>query len=158
MCLENFISYKNHRILDITEPNCFIFQITKLRLIKINEFPRIILPVSKRKSNYQVVHTLKDFPHGSDDKESTCNARDLGSIPGLGRSLGKGLAIHSISCLANPMDRGWRSTVPGVAKCQTRLRDFRFTSDTLKNILSGTFIDNYFSLSIISELFPMFTL
>ena len=39
---ENFISYKNHRILDITEPNCFIFQIIKLRLIKINEFPRII--------------------------------------------------------------------------------------------------------------------
>ena len=26
------------------------------------------------------------FPGGSDDKESTCNAGDLGSIPGLGRS------------------------------------------------------------------------
>ena len=25
------------------------------------------------------------FPGGSDSKESTCNARDLGSIPGLGR-------------------------------------------------------------------------
>ena len=91
LCLENFISYKNHRILDITEPNCFIFQITKLRLIKINEFPRIILPVSERKSNYQVVHALKDFPRGSADKESTCNARDLGSIPGLGRSPGEGI-------------------------------------------------------------------
>ena len=95
LCLKNVISYKNQRILDITEPNCFIFQITKLRLIKINEFPRIILPVSERKSNYQVVHTLKDFPSSSDGKESTCNARDLGSIPGLGRSPGKGLAIHS---------------------------------------------------------------
>ena len=26
------------------------------------------------------------FPGGSDDKESACNAGDLGSIPGLGRS------------------------------------------------------------------------
>ena len=27
------------------------------------------------------------FPGGSDDKESACNAGDLGSIPGLGRFL-----------------------------------------------------------------------
>ena len=26
------------------------------------------------------------FPSGSDNKESTCNVEDLGSIPGLGRS------------------------------------------------------------------------
>ena len=30
------------------------------------------------------------FPGGSDGKESTCNARDPGSIPGLGRSPGEG--------------------------------------------------------------------
>ena len=30
------------------------------------------------------------FPGGSGGKESTCNAGDLGSIPGLGRSLGGG--------------------------------------------------------------------
>ena len=35
------------------------------------------------------------FPIGSDRKESTCNGRDLGSIPGLGRSLEKGTATHS---------------------------------------------------------------
>ena len=29
-------------------------------------------------------------PCGSTDKESTCNAGDLGSIPGLGRSPGEG--------------------------------------------------------------------
>ena len=28
------------------------------------------------------------FPDGSDGKESACNAGDLGSIPGLGRSPG----------------------------------------------------------------------
>ena len=30
------------------------------------------------------------FPGGSDGKESTCNVGDLGSIPGLGRSPGRG--------------------------------------------------------------------
>ena len=30
------------------------------------------------------------FPSGLDDKESASNAGDLGSIPGLGRSPGKG--------------------------------------------------------------------
>ena len=33
--------------------------------------------------------TLEQFG-GSDSKESTCNAGDLGSIPGLGRSPGEG--------------------------------------------------------------------
>ena len=31
------------------------------------------------------------FPGGSADKESTCNVRDLGSIPGLERSPGEGI-------------------------------------------------------------------
>ena len=61
------------------------------------------------------------FPGGSDDKESTCNARDLGSIPGLGRSPGEGNGYPlRYSCLENSMDRGaWWSTVHGVAKSQT---------------------------------------
>ena len=50
------------------------------------------------------------FPGGSDDKESACNARDLGSIPGWGRSPGEGNGYPlQCSCLENPMDRGaWR--------------------------------------------------
>ena len=39
--------------------------------------------------------TLLDFADGSDGKESTCNAGDLDSIPGLGRSPQKGKATHS---------------------------------------------------------------
>ena len=31
-----------------------------------------------------------DFPGGPEGKESTCNAGDLGLIPGLGRSPGEG--------------------------------------------------------------------
>ena len=41
------------------------------------------------------VQNTKGFPCGSDCKESACNVRDLGSIPGLGRSLEKGKATHS---------------------------------------------------------------
>ena len=61
---------------------------------------------------------------GSDSKESTCNAGDLGLIPGFGRSLGGG---HDnplqYSCLENPhgqRSRGaWQATVHGVAKSLT---------------------------------------
>ena len=35
------------------------------------------------------------FPGGSDGKEPVCNVRELGSIPGLGRSLGEGNGYHS---------------------------------------------------------------
>ena len=46
-------------------------------------------------------------PGGSDGKESACNARDLGSIPGLGRSPGGGNGnLLQYSCLENSMDRG----------------------------------------------------
>ena len=37
----------------------------------------------------------RDFPGGSDGKVSVYNAGDLGSSPGLGRSLEKEMAIHS---------------------------------------------------------------
>ena len=36
-----------------------------------------------------------DFPGGSGSKESTCNAGDLGLIPGSGRSPGGGYGTHS---------------------------------------------------------------
>ena len=43
------------------------------------------------------------FPGVSDGKESTCNAGDLGSVPGLGRSLGGGHGKPlQYSCLENP--------------------------------------------------------
>ena len=57
-------------------------------------------------------------------KESVCNtgdARDMGSIPGLGRSPGgeHGDPLQ-YSCLEDPMDRGaWRATVNGVARSRT---------------------------------------
>ena len=65
------------------------------------------------------------FPRGSDGKESMCNAGDLCSIPGLGKSPGgdHGNPLQ-YSCLENPMDRGaWQATVHGVTKSQTQLSD-----------------------------------
>ena len=35
------------------------------------------------------------FPGGSEGKASACNVGDLGSIPGLGKSLEKEMATHS---------------------------------------------------------------
>ena len=58
------------------------------------------------------------FPDGSDGKEYACNAGDMNSIPGLGRSPrgGNGNPLQ-YSFLENPMDRGaWWVIVHRVAK------------------------------------------
>ena len=65
------------------------------------------------------------FPCNSAGKKSTCNAGDLGSIPGLGRSPGEGKGYPPQSSgLENSMD----CIVHGVTKSQIRLSDFHFTS------------------------------
>ena len=71
---------------------------------------------------------LLGFPGGSEVKASACNAGDLGSIPGSGRSPGEGNGNPLQYCrLENPMDAGaWWATVHGVAKGRTRLSNFTF--------------------------------
>ena len=61
------------------------------------------------------------FPGGSDSKESPCNVGDLGSIPGLGRSPGRGMTTHSsILAWRIPMDiRAWQATVHRIADSWT---------------------------------------
>ena len=59
---------------------------------------------------------LVGFPSGSAGKESTCNVRDLGLIPGLGRSPGEGKGYPlQYSGLENSMD----CIIYGVTKSQT---------------------------------------
>ena len=62
-------------------------------------------------SAVEVVPVVKNPP------ASTGDIRDMGSIPGLGRSPGEGNGTPlQYSCLENPMDRGaWWATVHGVA-------------------------------------------
>ena len=58
---------------------------------------------------------------GSGSKESACNERDLGSIPGSGKSLagGNGNPLQYF-CLENSMDRGsWWAIIHGVAESDT---------------------------------------
>ena len=64
-------------------------------------------------------------PHGSDGKESACNAGNQGLIPGSGRSPGKGNGNPlQFSCPENSMDReAWWAKVHRVSKNWTRLSD-----------------------------------
>ena len=66
----------------------------------------------------QLALMVKNLP------SSAGGIKDVGSIPGSGRSPG---GEHDnplqCSCLENPMDRGaWQATVHRVAKSQTRLK------------------------------------
>ena len=69
----------------------------------------------KVKEMYEV---FGDFPYSSIRKVSACNAEDLGSIPGSGRSPGEehGNPLQ-YSCLENPIDRGaWRAIAHEVTR------------------------------------------
>ena len=68
--------------------------------------------------NYSVALAVKKLPANSGD------LRDIGLIPGSGRSPGEGHGNPlQYSCRQNSMDRGaWRATVLSVAKSQTRLK------------------------------------
>ena len=58
---------------------------------------------------------VKNLPANAGD------VRDVGSIPGLGRSPGGGHGnLFQYCCLENPLDRGaWRTTVHRVTKSWT---------------------------------------
>ena len=67
--------------------------------------------------------TSVGFPDSSAGKESTCDAGDLGLIPGLGRSPGERESYPlQYSGLENSMD----CIAHGVTKSQTRLSNFHF--------------------------------
>ena len=55
-------------------------------------------------------------------QETACNAGNVDSIPGLGRSPGEGNGNPlQNSCLGNPVDRGaWQTIVLGVTESDTK--------------------------------------
>ena len=81
------------------------------------------------------VYDNKGFPGSTVVKNSLARAgdtRNVGSIPGLGRSPGggNGNPLH-YSCLGNPMDRGvWRAIVHGVAKDSDMTQQLNTTTTT----------------------------
>ena len=72
---------------------------------------------------------LKNWPANAGD------IRDVGSIPGLGRSPGEGNGNPvQYSCLENPIDRRtWQATVHGIAKHQTRLKQLSTNTLNIKD-------------------------
>ena len=91
----------------------------------------ILLPIQIKKINIRIsenfwsVFKFLLFPHSSVGKESSCNAEDLGSVPGFWRSPGEGKGYPLQYCgLENSMD----CIAHGIAKSQTWLSDFHLTS------------------------------
>ena len=96
---------------------------------------KLLCNVTQRPSRFAALDGLyyliecRNFPCGSDSKESTCNAGDLGSIAGLGRSPGEGNGYpFQYSGLDNFMDY----IIHRITKSWTWLRDFNFSSTTAK--------------------------
>ena len=86
-----------------------------------------MIPVSERSLGkgigYPPTPVFLGFSGGSAGKESSCNAGDLGSIPGLGRSPGEGTSYPlQYSGLENSVD----CIVHGVAKSQARITSWFF--------------------------------
>ena len=73
----------------------------------------MLLVQLKIDSNCSHLLLKMDFPGGSMVKNLPANAGDTGSIPGSGRSPGRGRGNPvQYSCLENPMDReAWWSTI-----------------------------------------------
>ena len=81
------------------------------------------------------------FHYGSADKESACNAGDLGSVPGWGRSLGEGNDYPlQYSCLENP----WTEEPGGLQSMgsQTVGHDLTFTFTTVVQGFPGASVRN----------------
>ena len=87
---------------------------------KAKLLPRVIgiEPTQQGNGAYQGALLVKN------PSASARGAKDMGSVPGSGRSPGGGHGRPlPYSCLENPMDRGaWQATVHGVAQSRTRLK------------------------------------
>ena len=93
--------------------------------------------VRKRNGHFKIHGRFTIQVGGASGKEPACQCwrrkRDLGLIPGSGRSPGAGYSNPlQCSCLKNPMDRGaWRAMVHGLTESRTRLKGLSVPVSTL---------------------------
>ena len=88
--------------------------------------------------------------------------RDAGSIPGLGRSPGRGhVNPLQYSCLGNSMDRGaWWATVHGIEKSQTQLKQLSMRTSSFaemfvrRPVLHSSLLWNTVKHHLLQEAFP----
>ena len=86
------------------------------------------------------------FPHNSVGKESTCNAGDLSSIPGLGRSAGEGIgyplqyswALLVAQLVKNPpaMWEANLGSIPGLGRSPGEGKDYPLQYSDLENSMN----------------------
>ena len=96
---------------------CWSLRLYQFNMIPLAKASHVSHPTVKR-GDSQVALAGKNLPVSAGD------TRDVGSIPGLGRSPGVGSSNSlQYSCLENPMDRGaWWATVQRIAKSRTCLK------------------------------------
>ena len=87
--------------------------------------------------SHLILHKIAGFSGGSDSKESTCNAQDLGSVPRFGRFPGGGHGNPLwYSCLENP--HGQKSLM-GYNPWGCKEADLTERLSTCTQILTGIF-------------------
>ena len=81
-------------------------------------------------SSSSSIHEKPGFPCGSACKECACNAGDLVSIPGWGRSPGEG---KGYSLQYSGLEKSMGCIIYGIPKSLTRLSDFHYHYYTWKS-------------------------
>ena len=110
----------------------FVGKVMSLLLNMLSRLVITFLPRSKR----LLISWLQSPSASGKEPANTGDLRDVGLIPGLGRSPeGRHSFPVQYSCLENPMDRGaWWATVHGVTKQLDTTE--RLSTHTCKRVLS----------------------
>ena len=101
--------------------------------------------LQKKKKKKKHIHVWRNKVgqfNQSKDNESACNAGDLSSIPGLGRSPGgrPGNPLQ-YSCLENPVDRGaWRAYSPQGRKESVTTEQLTLSRFTCRSVLQAWYV------------------
>ena len=107
-CINSHLSLKSQSEIQIFFATFYLISHFKKNFIYFI-FGKFLSEYMNKKYSKLFVHCyiVYTFSGGSDSEESACNAGDLSSIPGSGRSSGEGNGNPlQYSCLENSMDRG----------------------------------------------------